>query len=208
MTKHDHNHGHSCSHDVIEESIFNGKTYTLHKNVEFEHLLCLNETTEDSGKFILKDWDKRFDGDEYLESYADEELIIRIPFGQSVNIKNLIIMGVDEESHPSAIQLYKNKALTFNDTRLKCDQSFNLICDTKGLVEYPVKGYKFSNLRMFTIFIPKSFSGGNTKIKYIGLKGEVSKVQPSKQGIIVYESRANPVDHKTNLINSNVKTIM
>lgn len=68
--------------------------------------------------------------------------------------------------------------------------------DAEGIVEYAVNRAKFSNITSLQIFVPENYGGDDcTKILYIGLRGEWTKLAKNPVNI-VYEAAANPRDHK------------
>ncbi|KAJ1557314.1 hypothetical protein HK405_000281, partial [Cladochytrium tenue] len=65
----------------------------------------------------------------------------------------------------------------------------NLPRDT--LPEYPTRIAKFTNLRNLTLYFPSNAGADNTRVLYIGLKGEWTEVK--KDPIItLYEAAPNP----------------
>lgn len=62
------------------------------------------------------------------------------------------MIGGEDETHPKSVRLFKNKGnMTFDDTKCESDQEFELMVDTNGTIEYPVKIVAFSsvyNLRL------------------------------------------------------------
>ena len=80
MSGHSHGCGgcdHGAAGKVGEEA---GISYSLYHKIDMNNLTCLNETIEDSVKGIFKPWEDRLNKDKYVESDADEELLINIPF--------------------------------------------------------------------------------------------------------------------------------
>ncbi|XP_045155109.1 PITH domain-containing protein 1 isoform X1 [Echinops telfairi] len=74
---------------------------------------------------------------QYVESDADEELLFNIPFTGNVKLKGIIVMGEDDDSHPSEMRLYKNiPQMSFGDTDREPDQTFSLNRDVTGELEY------------------------------------------------------------------------
>lgn len=43
---------------------------------------------------------------QFVVSDADEELLFNIPFTGNVKLKGIIIIGADDDSHPSKVKLY------------------------------------------------------------------------------------------------------
>ena len=88
-----------------------------------------------------------------VTSDADEELLFNIPFTGNIKLKGLIIMGGQQGFHPSKVKLYKNRPhMTFDDAQSKCDQEFELVQDTDGVVEYATKVVTFSSGRAGIFF--------------------------------------------------------
>ena len=82
-------------------------------------LTCLNETVniansstlelslnqvENSGRLVFKPWERRLDKTECVESDADEELLINIPFTGDVKLKGLIVIGGEDDTHPDKVE--------------------------------------------------------------------------------------------------------
>lgn len=123
-------HGHNCnatcdhSHDDPAGDTM-GIAYSLYSKINLEGVECLNEAVDGSGKTIFKPWNERLDNEhviyssasmclsfsnsvrcaQYIESDADEELLINIPFTGNVKLKGIIVRGADDDSHPSKMRL-------------------------------------------------------------------------------------------------------
>jgi len=194
-----HQCGAGCDHGaaglVGEES---GVAYSLYQKIDMAKLNCLNEMIEDSGKLVFKPWELRLNREKYVESDADEELLINIPFTGNVKLKGLIVGGDNADSHPAHVKLFKNRPnMTFDDAEAAADQEFNLVRDTNCTLEYKVKVVTFSSLHHLSLYFTSNFGADTTKIFYIGLAGEFTK--SNRVGVVnaVYEARAIPEDHKT-----------
>lgn len=160
-------------------------------------LFCLNETVENSGRLVFKSWEDKLDTTKCVESDADEELLINIPFTGDVKLKGIIVIGGEEGSHPDKVRLFKNREnMSFDDTGSAADQEFSLVRDTDGSVQYSTKVVTFSSVRHLSLHFPSNFGDDSTKIYYIGLAGEFS--QATRVGVVnaVYEARPIPQDHK------------
>ncbi|KAH0631144.1 hypothetical protein JD844_005296 [Phrynosoma platyrhinos] len=134
----------------------------------------------------------------FVESDDDEELLFNIPFTGNVKLKGIIVMGEDDDTHPSEMRLFKNiPHMSFDNTAREPDQMFSLNRDITGELEYPTKIARFSNVYHLSIHFSKNFGAETTKIFYIGLRGEWTEPHRHEVTICNYEAAANPADHKT-----------
>ena len=62
------------------------------------------DQVENSGRRIFKPWERRLDKTEFVESDADEELLINIPFTGDVKLKGLIVIGGEDDTHPDKVE--------------------------------------------------------------------------------------------------------
>ncbi|KAJ3266131.1 hypothetical protein HDU77_002618 [Chytriomyces hyalinus] len=202
---HNHNHSGSCSHDHDHDhdGPDRGAEFTLFKHIDKDNIRAYNEAVDGSAKSVFKSWDDRLNDSMVLESDADEQLILFIPFTGNVKLKSIAIRGVAEHA-PSSMKVFINREdIDFSNVESiqEWDQEWELIDPTVNAMmgeipEYPTRMARFGNVRNLTIFFPANVSGSDvTKIAYIGLKGEWTEV--NKDPIItVYELAANPADHK------------
>uniref|UniRef100_T1IRT3 PITH domain-containing protein n=1 Tax=Strigamia maritima TaxID=126957 RepID=T1IRT3_STRMM len=191
-------HGHSCvgdcDHDDTPEL---GIHYSLYTKIDLDHVVCLNESEEGSGKFVFKPWEDRLNFEKFVESDVDEELLINIPFTGNVKLKGIIIIGGEDGSHPNKMRLFKNRTgMSFDDARGPADQEFDLQPDQTGTLEYATKVVTFPNISHLSIHFPSNFGAELTKLYYIGLRGEFQEARRQQVTIAMYEARPNPADHK------------
>ena len=79
------------------------------------------------------------------------------------------------------------------------DQEFDLVRDDQGNVEYNTKVVTFSSVHHLSLHFPSNFGGDDsdeTKIYWIGLKGEFTEAQRTGVVNAVYEARPMLKDHK------------
>ncbi|KAL6560561.1 hypothetical protein OROGR_004120 [Orobanche gracilis] len=131
--------------------------------VDWSGVECLNQSGSHSLPNALKQ-DYREDEGLYLESDADEQLLIYIPFKQVIKLHSIAIKGPEEG--PKTVKLFANKDnMGFSDTAVFSEHNL------KG---EPVilKYVKFQNVRSLTIFIEDNQSGSEiTKVQKIVLYG-------------------------------------
>lgn len=80
--EHDHS-GHSHDHAGHDHSddITPALQYSLYQHINFDDITTLNEAEANSGKEIVKKtWAERLQAEPELESDADEQLLMHIPF--------------------------------------------------------------------------------------------------------------------------------
>ncbi|KAM8976647.1 PITH domain-containing protein 1 [Pelodytes ibericus] len=197
---HSHDGGCSCGAEGADAPE-RGLEYALFRRIDLDKLECLNEKSEGSGKSVFRAWEDRGDRSLFVESDDDEELLFNIPFTGSVKLKGIILIGEDSDSHPAEMRLFKNiPHMSFDDVGREADQVFSLNIDVAGELEYATKIARFSNVSHLTIHISKNFGAENTKIYYIGLRGEWTEARRHEVTICNYESAANPADHKVSQI--------
>ncbi|KAG2461163.1 RL11 protein, partial [Polypterus senegalus] len=130
-------------------------------------------------------------------SPASSKPQVKSKFIGSVKLKGIIVIGDDDESHPSELRLFKNiPCMSFDDAVREPDQAFRLNRDVLGELEYPVKIARFSNVNHLSIHISKNFGSSTTRVYYIGLRGEFTEAHRHEVTICTYEANANPADHK------------
>ncbi|KAF9533720.1 galactose-binding domain-like protein [Crepidotus variabilis] len=194
---HEHNDhcGHeSHEHDHNHDSTELGFQDNLYLHIDRQNAVTLN--SEGKASDILKPWHERLDENKYIESDADDQLIIRIPFTGSVRLRALLLKSGPGDQTPSKIALFANEPnLDFEDVSdRKPTQEFN-VPQGREVGEYAVKTARFSNISGVTLFIPSSQGADTSRIYYLGFLGSwtAAKQQPI---ITVYEAQANLADHE------------
>ncbi|ORZ37724.1 galactose-binding domain-like protein [Catenaria anguillulae PL171] len=199
---HDHDHGHD-GHD--HDGPDRGTEYSLWRYINIDQIRCLNEQVEGSAKKVFRPWEERLDEDKYVESDADEQLLIHIPFTGQVKLKAIALRCRPDETAPSELKVFiNNDQLDFDSAEsTEPTQSWELVSPDDvvramdaqgGVVEYPTRVAKFGAVRSLTMFIPANFGADTSIVNYIGLRGDFTPL--NKDPIItMYEAAANPADH-------------
>jgi len=173
------------------------------KYIDIDNIRAFNEATPESAKKVFKSWEERLDETKFVETDADAQLIVFIPFTGNIKLKSIAVRGSGEHS-PSSMKAYINREdVDFStvESIKPPDQEWELIDPTvnslSDIAEYPTRMAKFGNVRNLTLYFPGNVSSDDvTKIVYIGLKGEWTEVNQDPI-IAIYEAAANPADHKT-----------
>ncbi|PAV59000.1 hypothetical protein WR25_12843 [Diploscapter pachys] len=208
MCDHGHGHGESCSHEAVEQQplVFD---YNLYQYIVLEQVNTLNESRDGDGKLVFKSMDSRNDRTKFVESDADAELLFKIPFSAHVRLTGLCISGDQDASHPARVKLYKDRpAMSFDDCSAEPEQMVDVKQDPAGEVDYPLKTAKFNNVSHLSIFIERNFGADETKVYYIGLRGEYQQdILRGKVPITTYELNPNVADHKGEIPEAIGKTL-
>ncbi|MCJ1308382.1 hypothetical protein MMC25_002035 [Agyrium rufum] len=199
---HDHDHGgHGHDHhdhgahdhsDEIEPALQS----LLYKQIEFQKIVALNESTPDSGsKVIQKTWAQRLDTEPVLTSDADEQLLVTVPFAGTVKLHSILIRSSTDASAPRTLKLFLNKeGLDFSAVSdLKPAQVLTL-SQTSDVQDVPVKRTLFGNTYSLTLFFEDNFGDDKTSVYYLAFKGEYMKLNREPVEFL-YEKAANPRDH-------------
>ncbi|CAI9102635.1 OLC1v1000934C1 [Oldenlandia corymbosa var. corymbosa] len=140
--------------------------------VDWSSVECLNQKGANSLPNALKQGYREDDG-LVLESDADEQLLIYIPFNQVVKLHSIAIKGPKDEG-PKTVKLFSNKDhMGFSNVN-DYPASDTAILSEDNLEGKPVilKYVKFQNVRSLTIFIEDNQSESEvTKIQKIVLYG-------------------------------------
>jgi hypothetical protein len=190
-----YDHAHDSINSIVGEESLSG--YIDHGSI-----ICLNEETEGMGKNPFKHTENRLDDDPYLESDADEQLLIHVPFSEAVCIKSICIVGHQNGQAPRNIKLWANKEPHDIDfptaEESKGDQEIkNLHQDLNAECYYFCKRDKFNSVSTVTIFVDSNYGADTTRINYIGFKGEFGKGKRRAVDAI-YEVSGSAMDAKLN----------
>jgi len=158
------------------------------------NVVALNTLGE--GSLVIKPWHKRLDESEFLESDADDQMILRVPFTGSVRLRSLLLKSGPLDQTPSKMLLFANEpSLDFEDVaQMTPTQEFE-IATGREVGEYVLKTAKFSNISSITVFFPSSQGADTSKIHYLGLLGHWTE-RKNNPIITVYETQANLADHE------------
>eukprot|EP00179_Madagascaria_erythrocladioides_P020547 CAMPEP_0198344216 /NCGR_PEP_ID=MMETSP1450-20131203/66153_1 /TAXON_ID=753684 ORGANISM="Madagascaria erythrocladiodes, Strain CCMP3234" /NCGR_SAMPLE_ID=MMETSP1450 /ASSEMBLY_ACC=CAM_ASM_001115 /LENGTH=230 /DNA_ID=CAMNT_0044049459 /DNA_START=59 /DNA_END=751 /DNA_ORIENTATION=- len=201
---HGHAHGGACAHEHGAEDLESerGRAWSLYKYVDTPKVRVLNATDTAAAARCFRPFDERatVPADGALESDADEELIVHVPFTASVKVKALMFVGVDSGSAPRTVRCFINRDdVDFtNVADLEPLAEFDTNADLVGELEYATKYAKWQNVQSLTLHISANCADEDvTKVSFIGIKGEHGQKITREAVIAVYEARAMPEDHKT-----------
>ncbi|XP_009771079.1 PITH domain-containing protein At3g04780 [Nicotiana tabacum] len=140
--------------------------------IDWSGVECLNQNSSHSISNALKQGYREDEGLN-LESDADEQLLIYIPFNQVIKLHSFVIKGPEEEG-PKTVKLFSNKEHMGFSNVSDYPPSDTAILSEDNLKGKPVilKYVKFQNVRSVTIFIEDNQSDSElTRVQKIVLYG-------------------------------------
>ncbi|RKF57718.1 PITH domain-containing protein [Golovinomyces cichoracearum] len=190
---HDHEHGHE-NHDHSDD-VSPALQYSLYQHIDFDKITCLNESETGSCVAIVKKtWAERLETSPFLESDADEQLLIHVPFTGQVKLYSILIRTSCTGSSPQTLKLFANRYLDFSSA---CDlspiQEIKLP-QSSEVQDIQVKRALFGKVQNLTLFIEDNYGDSVTNISYLGFKGNWMQMGRAPTNIL-YEAAANPRDH-------------
>lgn len=195
--------GHSHDHEHGEDL-----GLSLTKYVDLPRVSCLNEEVPGSGRAVIKLHEDRLSDKPSLKSpEEDPELLLHIPFTESVTMQSFTIRNASdatETASPRLVKLFTNREdLDFETAReLPPQQAVELLPPdhfVEGTIDYPCRpAGRFQNISSLTIFVESNYDDSGesgTEITYVGLKGKGTKMKRLAVEA-VYETQGMPEDHK------------
>ncbi|KAE8670936.1 PITH domain-containing protein [Hibiscus syriacus] len=153
--------------------------------IDWSGVECLNQCSQ-AGNSLLAILGYREDEGLNLESDADEQLLIYIPFTQVVKLHSIVVKGSEEEG-PKTVKLFTNREHMGFSNINDFPPSDTAVLSPDNLKGKPVvvKYVKFQNVRSLTIFIEDNQSGSEiTKVQKIALYGSTLLVPSQHQHIV------------------------
>ncbi|CED85076.1 Thioredoxin-like protein [Phaffia rhodozyma] len=196
----EHDHDHHLPND--------GEQQSLYSVIDRENIIALNTEREEMGREIIKPRDMIDDDTLYCQSEEDGEMMIRIPFVDTVKLRSITLrIGGEGISGPEKIHIYANASPDFSDLEgLRPTQSFDLV-DTSEAVPYDVRVAKFSSITHLTLHFPTPTSisyeeDSPIRVTYMSFSGEALKLRRDVPKGVVYEANPNLADHKVKGVES------
>ncbi|KAK5091109.1 hypothetical protein LTR05_001289 [Lithohypha guttulata] len=185
----------------------------LYKQIQFDQIRTLNEATVRSGAAIVqKEWRDRLQDTPVLESDADEQLLMHIPFAGSCKLYTLLIRTSDTASAPRKLKLFRNRDdLDFGSASdLQPTQTIELP-RTNEVAEIALNRAHWNTTTSIDLFFEDNHSNGEedvTMLYYLGFQGDFMALNREPVSVL-YEAAANPSDHKViqGLTNTNQQSL-
>ncbi|KAF8644910.1 hypothetical protein AX16_008193, partial [Volvariella volvacea WC 439] len=135
----------------------------------------LNLSVPEDAKVVIKPWDQREDTDKFVESGVDDQMVLHIPFTESVRLKSIILKLGRGESGPRKLRVYANHPtiVDFADAETTTPQlNIRLLENEPGVVEYPLRVAAFARVTSLSLLFSDTPSEEPCRVYYIGFKGD------------------------------------
>lgn len=204
----DHNHSHVAPVPTLAAQLLNSKVDTFNVTA-----LNVSNPKDDVPK-LFKTAATRNELKPVIKSDADAQLILHIPFlNGSVKLHSVILRTNGADFCPKTIKLWKNnKSLDFESIDTKphfqithprvgtdyadVDELPDELDNEAQFVEHHLPRHVFSGVRHLTLFVEDIYGNEEeTHLHSVELRGEFTELLRDPV-ITVYESAANPADHK------------
>jgi len=144
--------------------------------IDAQQLNCLNESPNHGIKGLLASKTRNTSSDTYLESDADDQLLINIAFHQIVKVRSLVFHTTDSTVGPKTIKLIANNPnLSFDDFEndSAVTQAFDVTEeDLRESKKINVRFVRFQSVTTLSIFIGSNQSGSEeTRIDALDIYG-------------------------------------
>ncbi|GAA6034887.1 hypothetical protein JCM8097_009351 [Rhodosporidiobolus ruineniae] len=148
----------------------------LNGSIDQSQVHCLNEASDHILKEMLKGG-----GDKWLESDADEQLLLHIPLQQATKIRALRFTTLPSSlpQAPKTVKLFVNQPSLDFDSADSSEPAQEIVLDeeqAKGLKVVELRFVRFQNCNQLSIFIADNQGGEDVtrldKLELIGLSGE------------------------------------
>lgn len=206
----------SCHHDHqhAPPPIPTNPSHNLYHRIDTTQLTALNlANPKDELAQLFRAPDDKYKLKPVIKSDADAQLIINIPFTNSLVKLYLLIVRSNGQDHcPRHIKLYKNDKLIDFDSSKKPEYvveqpRLGVMYDDEDdmpasdnldtFVEHFLPRHKFTGLQQLTLYIEDLWDEDTDEswLHYIELRGEATDLTADPV-ITIYEAAANPADHK------------
>ncbi|KAJ6521348.1 DUF1000-domain-containing protein [Mycena vulgaris] len=193
--QHDAHCGHeSTDHDHEHDASDLGPKDNLFSQIDRDNVVAMNASAP--GSTVIKPWHDRLDEEKFIESDADDQMIIRIPFTGSVKLRALLLKTGPADQTPANVVLFSNEdSFDFSDVADKTPVQEFAVAQGRDVGEYALRPAKFSNVSSVSLFFPASQGADATRIYYVGFLGHWTE-RKSSAVVTVYEAQANLADHE------------
>mmetsp|Transcript_31482 Transcript_31482/g.62740 ORF Transcript_31482/g.62740 Transcript_31482/m.62740 type:complete len:250 (-) Transcript_31482:145-894(-) len=177
-------HSHDHDHSEPDNATSTGLGTSLRPSIDFSSVICLNESRPNAGRDVLKLYEDRLTPNPSLSSQEDPdedpELLLVVPFEESVVIKSLCIVshagrgagnGNDDDvtAAPRTVRIYVNRPnLDFETVRdLKPEATLTLMPPShqwsnefaSGSIDYPLRpAGRFQNVSEIALYFCDNYN--------------------------------------------------
>ncbi|KIK26099.1 hypothetical protein PISMIDRAFT_95931 [Pisolithus microcarpus 441] len=170
------------SNSTIEEQSDSDQS-NLFQYIDRDNVHGLNLNVPERAKDTIKPWADREDTTLFADSGVDDQMIIHVPFSETVRIRSVVLKLGRGEYTPRHLKIYANypNIIDFTDAEnTKPHFNISLLEGETSAVEYPVRVAAFRSVHSLSLYVGDSVGGDQSRIYFIGFKGDCQS--PRKEG--------------------------
>lgn len=173
---------------------------SLFSSIDLPRVRCLNEADPGACRRVFKplaDRESRA-GAPLASQSGDTDLLLVVPFTNTVRLKSLCISGDEDGSTPSSVKVFVNRddmdfAMAEEATPT---QEFELPEDPSASLWHPVRAAKFGSVTSLALLFRGTHGDADaSNLWFVGMKG-VATGLVRRPVEAVYEARAQLSDHE------------
>ncbi|KAF8892675.1 DUF1000-domain-containing protein [Infundibulicybe gibba] len=165
---------------------------SLLEYLDLSQLNCLNESQDHTLKSIVSQ-KSRNTSSNHLLSDADEQLLLTIPFNQTVRIRSIVIHASVEAQAPRSVKLFVNRPnLGFEDVEEAVEpevaQALEMSAeDAARGTQIALRYVRFQAVNSLHIFVASNHGGEETRIDAIDIFGLTVETTKDLSGLKAQE---------------------
>jgi hypothetical protein len=162
----------------------------LYDSIDTVNIRALNLDAEHGVLHAIKPINEKHDTTKWMESDADEQILLTIPFTGSVKLRTFSVGSGTGGVGPCKIKAFINRDdIDFDNVNdLPAVQEWELPRDNPPDAEHMFKVAKFGRVTSLTLFFETNYGEDTTRVTYLAFKGVFTPLN-TEPVVAVYELR-------------------
>ncbi|KAL1745505.1 galactose-binding domain-like protein [Schizophyllum fasciatum] len=148
----------------------------LFRVIDKDNVHGLNLAVPESAQAVIKPWHERADTAVFADSGVDDQMIIHVPFTESVRLRSVLLKLGAGESTPRTLRIFANHAtiVDFADAeRTRPQLDIRLLEGEVDVVEYPLRVAAFASVTSLSLFFGDAVGEETSRVYYLGFRGDL-----------------------------------
>ncbi|KAI4525312.1 DUF1000-domain-containing protein [Schizophyllum commune Loenen D] len=148
----------------------------LFRVIDKDNVHGLNLAVPESAQAVIKPWHEREDTTVFADSGVDDQMIIHVPFTESVRLRSVLLKLGRGESTPRTLRIFANhpNIVDFADAENTRPQlNIRLLEGEVEVVEYPLRVAAFTSVTSLSLFFSDAVGEDTSRLYYLGFRGDL-----------------------------------